>query len=144
MTKQSIFCAGSLALGLVMAAALAATAQPALAQAASIRSGSDAAALARELSGGDAQKGRDAIIRRGCAACHVIAGVPGPFGRVGPPLAGLSKRAYIAGSIPNTAGRLSEFLLNPPALAPGTAMPAMGLSRGEAHDIARFLFALDR
>jgi cytochrome c2 len=137
-----VITAAWLAFGVV--GAIATDLPPALAQSASVRTSSEAAALARGLAGGDPVKGRDAIIRNGCAACHVIAGVPGPYGRVGPALIGLSGRAYIAGSIPNTAGRLTEFLLDPPALAPGTAMPALGLSRAEAHDIARYLFALDR
>ncbi len=94
----------------------------------------------RSVQGGVAAVGRVAIMHRGCIACHIIRGVPGPYGRVGPDLSGLRSRAYIAGSIPHTPDGLVQWLLNPPRFSPRTAMPNMGLSQQEAKDIARYLY----
>jgi hypothetical protein len=38
---------------------------------------------------------------------------------------------------------LAAFVRNAPALAPGSAMPAMPLSETEARDVAAYLYALD-
>lgn len=93
------------------------------------------------IAGGDAARGRALIVEHGCRACHVVPGIPGPHGRVGPDLAGLRDRAYIAGQFPNRPGELVRWLVDPPLLAPETAMPALGLSQQEARDIATFLYA---
>ncbi|PPD15951.1 MAG: cytochrome C [Methylobacterium sp.] len=97
---------------------------------------------ARSLMGANREEGRDIVLKKGCNACHVMSGVPGPFGRVGPSLDGLVRRAYIAGSLPNTPGSLVSWLMDPPRHAPRTAMPNFGLTRSEAMDIAAFLYSL--
>lgn len=90
----------------------------------------------------DIDAGRAIVQRMGCVACHVIPGQPGPYGRVGPRLGGLSARVYIAGSLPNTMDNLLAWLLDPPALRPDTPMPRLGLSREEARQVAAYLRAL--
>lgn len=42
----------------------------------------------------------------GCPACHVIPHVPGAVGKVGPPLASLNQRSYLAGSLQNSPDNL--------------------------------------
>ena len=37
---------------------------------------------------------------------------------------------------------LTAWLRDPPALDPATAMPALGLSEPEAHDVAAYLYTL--
>ena len=97
---------------------------------------------ARSIAGADAERGRAIVMDIGCNACHVISRVPGPFGRVGPALDGLSHRAYIAGTLPNTPGALVSWLTDPPRHAPRSAMPNMGLTQAQAIDIAAFLYTL--
>jgi putative membrane protein len=95
-----------------------------------------------EVPGADANRGRDAFVAYGCGACHEIRGVRGADGRVGPPLTGVRGRVYIAGYLPNEAGNLAAFIMNPPALRNPTAMPILGLSEQEARDIAAYLYSL--
>jgi mono/diheme cytochrome c family protein len=79
----------------------------------------------------------------GCAACHAIPDVRFPKGNVGPPLDGMAGRSLIAGHLPNKPGVLVAFLQDPPALAPQTGMPNVGLSIGQARDIAAYLYTLE-
>lgn len=94
------------------------------------------------VAGADPQRGAVLIKEYGCLTCHTVPGVPGPRGVVGPPLERFAKRAVIAGIVPNRPDVLVRWLLDPPALAPETAMPAMGIAVGEAEDIAAFLYTL--
>lgn len=92
--------------------------------------------------GGDAERGRQAIVAYGCGACHVIPGVTGARGAVGPPLGGVGSRAIIAGRRPNTPENVARWIEDPPALAPGTAMPNLGVTAADAQDIAAYLRTL--
>ena len=89
-----------------------------------------------------ATRGKEVIVEAGCAACHVIPGISWPRGRVGPPLDEFGDRALIAGRFPNRPAALAAFLRDAPALVPGTAMPPMPLSEGEARDAAAYLATL--
>jgi cytochrome c2 len=91
---------------------------------------------------GDVARGHDLIERHACGACHVIPGVHGANGLVGPPLERFSRRSFIAGELPNTATNLQRWLLNPPAVEPRTAMPNLGLTPDEARDMAAYLSTL--
>ena len=91
---------------------------------------------------GDVARGHDLIERHACGACHVIPGVHGADGLVGPPLESFSRRSYIAGELPNNAANLQRWLLNPPAVEPHTAMPNLGLTPDEARDMAAYLSTL--
>ncbi|MET0313207.1 MAG: c-type cytochrome [Hansschlegelia sp.] len=77
----------------------------------------------------------------GCGGCHEIPGVDGAEGRVGPPLKGVGGRTFLAGMIRNTPENMVAWLKDPQAIAPGNAMPNMGLSDKDARTIA---FYLDR
>jgi putative membrane protein len=90
--------------------------------------------------GGDMAKGRLAIERYGCGACHTIPGVPGARGMVGPPLATVGGRMYIAGMLTNTPQNLVRWIQGPQAVAPGNAMPNLGVSASDARDIAAYLY----
>ena len=79
----------------------------------------------------------------GCAACHAIPGIRFPKGNVGPPLDGMAGRSLIAGQLPNKPGVMVAFLQDPPALAPQTGMPNVGLSIEQAGDIAAYLYTLE-
>lgn len=91
---------------------------------------------------GNADIGRDLTDRVGCGACHQIRGLPDATGRVGPPLTFLSRRAYIAGVLPNNPDALVQWIMSPQSVKPGDAMPDLGLSRTQASDIAAYLYTL--
>jgi cytochrome c len=91
---------------------------------------------------GDASRGKVAIGRYGCGACHDIPGIRGANGRVGPPLIHWADRRIIAGEVANTPDHLMAWITMPQAIEPGTAMPNMGISEGEARDIATYLYTL--
>jgi putative membrane protein len=97
---------------------------------------------AAQLVGGDADRGRLALRQYGCAACHTIPGVVGADGLVGPPLAGVGGRAYIAGVLTNTPDHLIRWIVDPVGVDPLTAMPMTGVSEREARDIATFLYTV--
>jgi len=97
-----------------------------------------------QVPGGDPQRGAVAIERLGCGACHVIPGISGADGTVGPPLTDFSHRGYIAGELPNNGPNLIRWLMDPRAVEPGTAMPDLGIGEAEARDIAAYLFTLGR
>ncbi len=90
---------------------------------------------------GDPERGRVAISEQGCGSCHVIPGVRGADGRVGPTLEGVGRRAYIAGRLPNSAENLARWIRDPQAIEPGNAMPTVPMTEDEARDIAAYLLA---
>ncbi len=96
---------------------------------------------ARLVPGGDAERGRAAIVAAGCGACHVVPGIPGGAGAVGPPLAGVVGRSIIGGVLANTPDNMVAWLQDPPAFAPRTTMPNLGLSPQTARDVAAYLYS---
>jgi cytochrome c len=92
--------------------------------------------------GGDPLRGKAAIGRYGCVACHTIPGIPNPGSDVAPPLAHIASRSYIGGVLPNTPADMERWLRNPPAVDPRTAMPNMDISAEDAKDIAAYLYTL--
>ncbi len=92
------------------------------------------------VAGGDAGRGRAALVALECGACHRIPGIPGAHGNVGPPLDGFRERVYIAGRHPNVPDRLVAWIRDAPSLDPGTAMPDLDVSESEARDIAAYLY----
>ena len=97
---------------------------------------------AAALTGGDPRAGRWKAREAGCGSCHTIPGVPGARSLVGPPLAGIAGRMYIAGVLTNTPDHLVQWIQDPPGIDSATAMPNVGLSEGDARDIAAYLYAL--
>ena len=93
--------------------------------------------------GGNAERGRAAIARLECGACHAIPGVRGVRSHVGPPLDHFRQRASLAGRFANTPEVLVRWLVDPPRMKPDTAMPAVGLTETEARDIAAYLYGLE-
>jgi cytochrome c len=93
-------------------------------------------------SGGDPARGKRQIVAYGCGSCHVIPGVSGANGLLGPPLTKFAHRAFIAGEVPNTSEFLVRWISVPQAIEPGTAMPNLGVSEAQARDIAAYLYNL--
>ncbi|HEV7366023.1 MAG TPA: c-type cytochrome [Gemmatimonadales bacterium] len=92
--------------------------------------------------GGDPERGKQQIVAYGCGSCHVIPGVSGANGLVGPPLNHWAYRAYIAGEVPNNPDFLVRWIAVPQAIEPGTVMPNLGVSENKARDIAAYLYTL--
>jgi len=94
------------------------------------------------VAGGDPARGHAVVAERGCGACHVIPGVRGAAAWVGPPLTEWARRGYVAGRFPNTPDNLVAWLRDPQAMSPGSAMPNLGLTEGQARDAASYLLGL--
>lgn len=92
--------------------------------------------------GGEPERGQRALRAYGCGACHMVPGVPGADGLVGPPLIKWAHRSYIAGQLPNTPANLVRWIRDPQAVEPGTAMPDLGVTEDDARDIAAYLYTL--
>ena len=90
----------------------------------------------------DVELGRRLAERYHCGACHVMPDVPAARGRMAVSLAGFGRRSYIAGRLPNEPRLLERWLVDPAALVPGTAMPAMGVSPADARAMAAYLRSL--
>jgi cytochrome c2 len=97
--------------------------------------------VARALTGGNPAHASVLVTRYGCGGCHTIPGLPATNGKVGPPLGGLRQRVFIAGVLPNTADNLINWIVEPRAYSPGSAMPVTGISKAEARDVAAWLYA---
>ncbi len=79
------------------------------------------------------------MIHYGCPTCHVIPGVPGAVGKVGPSLDG-SPSDRISLEHCKTLRTISFFGFSTrSAFIPGTAMPEMGVTPEDAKHIAGFL-----
>ncbi|RTL88487.1 MAG: c-type cytochrome [Hyphomicrobiales bacterium] len=104
--------------------------------------GSGAEAATVYDTGGNPQRGAEAIAAIGCGACHTIPGVNGANGLVGPPLNRIGRRLYIAGLLRNTPENLEAWLQDPQKIVPGNVMPNMGISKEQSRDIAAYLYTL--
>jgi cytochrome c len=96
----------------------------------------------RIVPGGDPARGVSALRAHGCGGCHVIPGVAEARGAVGPSLAGLVARTHIAGRLTNTPLNLVVWIRSPRSVDPGTLMPDLGVSEGQARDIAAYLYSV--
>jgi len=96
----------------------------------------------RVVPGGDAELGKRLIAQYQCGACHVIPGIAASAGNTGPPLEAFGRRSYIAGRIPNLPDPLVGWLVDPPAMKPGTLMPNVGVSAAEARHMAAYLYTI--
>jgi cytochrome c2 len=88
---------------------------------------------------GSASAGAALVASKGCGACHVIPGIEGAEGVVGPPLTMIGRRIFIAGMLRNTPENLAAWVFDPQRYVPGNAMPSTGLTETEAIDVATYL-----
>jgi cytochrome c2 len=94
------------------------------------------------MTGGDPDRGRLAVTRYGCDTCHTIPGVSRANGKVGPPLAGVASRVYLAGHVPNTPANMQDWIEHPHAHDQQTVMPETGITTQEARDVAAYMYTL--
>lgn len=102
----------------------------------------DEVPVAMRIVGGDPGRGKELVARYDCVVCHQIPGIRGTTGAVGPSLTGFGLRGYIAGVKPNRPGFLTQWIRDPPSIAPNTAMPNLGVTEEEARHIAAYLYTL--
>lgn len=91
---------------------------------------------------GDVKHGAALIKQYGCGECHVIPGIAGAEGVVGPPLTSIARRVYIAGVLRNSPENMMAWLQNPQQFVPGNAMPQMNVSAENSRDLSAYLFTL--
>ena len=95
-----------------------------------------------QATGGHPDRGKAFIEAHDCGTCHTIPGIREARGKVAPPLNFFSQRTFIAGVVPNSPQNLVQWVMNPPSIAPDTAMPILGLDEQQARDVAAYLYTL--
>jgi cytochrome c2 len=96
----------------------------------------------KPLVAGDSNHGKQLIDQYGCTACHIIPGIEGAKGMVGPSLEHVASRQIIASSIPNSAPNMIAYIQNPQLANPQNVMPNLSVKPDEARDIAAYLYTL--
>jgi len=79
---------------------------------------------------------------KGCIGCHMAPGIPEAKGTIGPDLEGLASRGQVAGVLDLNLANLTKWIQNPPAIKPGTVMPALGLSDADVKTLVVWLLTL--
>ena len=104
--------------------------------------GDKVAKEAEAMTGGSVSRGRTAIDKYGCAACHTIPGIDKAVATVGPPLTQIARRQYLGGHLVNTPDNMMKWLQHPQQIDPKNAMPEMGVTDQDARDITAFFYTL--
>lgn len=92
---------------------------------------------------GDPNVGRLLFVAKPCVTCHQLSGaIATAPALIGPNLNNVALKPTLAnGAVQNTPENMTRWLLDPPALKPGTAMPSTGLTEQEARDLTAFLYS---
>ncbi|QBE67532.1 c-type cytochrome [Pseudoduganella lutea] len=96
----------------------------------------------RRVAGGDVERGKALLTQFQCGACHSIPGVEAARSTAGPPLDTFGRQSYVAGRLPNQHEPLVRWIVDPPAIKPGTLMPNLGVSPEDARHMAAYLYTL--
>lgn len=91
---------------------------------------------------GDSEHGRLLLRQYGCGSCHRIPGVVAAEGNVGPPLARIGVRAYLAGMLPNRPENMVRWIRAPQSVDPLTGMPDLKVPEQHARDMSAYLQTL--
>jgi len=93
--------------------------------------------------GPQVERGERVFMRSACPMCHAVQGTEA-LATVGPNLTHFgSRRSIAAGWLPKDIATMHAWIMNAPALKPGTRMPALSqLSGQELHDLVSYLEAL--
>ncbi|MGB7305647.1 MAG: c-type cytochrome [Burkholderiaceae bacterium] len=76
---------------------------------------------------------------KGCGACHVIPGVKGAYGKMGPSLKNVNERGRIgAGALENSPENMKRWLQNPKKVNQGTLMPVPGFTDAEIDIVLQY------
>ena len=102
----------------------------------------DDAERTQRVAGGDVERGKRLLMQFQCGACHSIPGVEAARSTAGPPLDTFGRQSYVAGRLPNYPEPLVRWIVDPPAVKPGTLMPNLGVSPEDARHMAAYLYTL--
>lgn len=87
-------------------------------------------------------EGEKLFLAKGCVACHALNAYDAPKGMVGPNLANVGARSYIAaGTLKNTDENLAHWIRDPQSIKKGVLMPSLGLTAEEASTLVQYLRA---
>ncbi|MCU1300485.1 MAG: cytochrome c oxidase, subunit [Candidatus Sulfotelmatobacter sp.] len=97
---------------------------------------------AREPSSTDAARGREVFLTHACLMCHTIRGTDAGS-RFGPDLTHVASRNMIAAeTLPNTAGALAGWIVDPQRIKPGTEMSPNPLAADDLQALVVYLQSL--
>jgi cytochrome c oxidase subunit II len=86
--------------------------------------------------------GEKLFTAKGCIGCHSLQAVNAPKGMVGPNLANVGARSYIAaGTLKNTDENLAHWIRDPQGIKKGVLMPNLGINETEAKALVAYLRA---
>jgi cytochrome c oxidase subunit 2 len=101
-----------------------------------------AAAAAPPAQGPEYAAGEKLFLTKGCMGCHAVQAAGAPKGLIGPNLANVGSRAYIAaGWLRNTDENLERWIREPQAVKKGVLMPNLGVTVEEARALRAYLRA---
>lgn len=89
------------------------------------------------------QSGLNALRQYNCSSCHLIPGISAARNHVGPPLGGVTRRAYIAGLLKNTDENLIQWIRFPRKVDADSAMPDLGVSEKHAREMVAYFYSVD-
>ncbi|MEO8227683.1 MAG: cytochrome c oxidase subunit II [Gemmatimonadota bacterium] len=90
--------------------------------------------------GNDTLAGAKLFAAKGCVGCHALNAMSTSKGLIGPNLANVGSRRYIAaGTLLNTDENLARWIHNPQAVKVGVLMPNLHLSEQDARTLAQYL-----
>ncbi len=102
----------------------------------------DTAAAPPPSRGAEYAAGEKLFLTKGCVGCHSLQAANAPKGLIGPNLANVGSRAYIAaGWLANTDENLERWIREPQAVKKGVLMPNLGVTVEEARALRAYLRA---
>jgi cytochrome c oxidase subunit 2 len=108
----------------------------------SLRTATAGASLQRQAADPLVAQGEQLFRTKGCIGCHSLQAKGAPTALIGPNLANVGERAYIAaGWLRNTDANLEAWIQNPQALKKGVLMPNLGVKPDEAKALRAYLRA---
>jgi cytochrome c oxidase subunit II len=85
-------------------------------------------------------QGQKLFLTKGCVGCHSLVAYNAPQSLLGPNLANVGARTYIAaGTLKNTDENLAHWIRNPQEVKHGVLMPVLGVTEDEAKALVAFL-----
>jgi cytochrome c oxidase subunit II len=86
--------------------------------------------------------GQKIFMAKGCPLCHTVGGTLAQ-GKIGPPLTHIgSSYTLAAGTLKNTRGNLSGWIVDPQRIKPGVRMPPNDMSGEELRSVVTYLESL--
>jgi cytochrome c1 len=97
---------------------------------------------AKSPAAGNPAAGKVAMEKYSCGTCHIIPGIDGARGMLGPSLEHFRTHPLLGGKLPNKPETMIQWIQNPQALDPQGTMPNLGVTEDDARDIAAYVYSL--